>query len=219
MSTRTKAVQITTPAGEAVWPSLNEPNTKWDAAGKYEAKLRLNADLPAVQDLQAQGEKLIQDFLEAEKDRLKAEKKAALAAEIKAGRFMAPERDQESGDETGFLLFKATMKASGKRDDGSTWSQKPSIFDAKGNPLKNPPRIGGGSTLKVAAKLEPFLNNTTKEVQLSVRLQGVQVISLVSGGERSFSGLGFQAEDGDEIEDQAVSFTPADAGPDGNDDL
>lgn len=214
-------VQVTTPRGVGGYQHLNSPDYKWDAAGKYSSKLRLLAADPAVQAFKERGETMIREFLTKTVEELKAEKKAALAMELKPGEFLKVERDQESGEETGYLILSASMKAAGVREDGTKWSQQPSIYDAKGNELKNPPRISGGSELKLSVVLDPFVNNTTKEVQLSVRLLGAQVLKLVSGGQRDFSGLGFQAEEGDEIEDRP-SFGDETAGgdaSDGNDDI
>ncbi len=224
MATKKKTgVQKTTPRGPFVYPKLNAPDYKYDPAGKYTAKQRLLASDPAVQEFKALGEKLRDDFLASEVERLKADKKAALAMELKAGEFLKVERDQETGEETGYLLLNASMKASGTREDGSTWTQKPSIYDAKGNELKNPPFINGGTEGKLSVVLDPFLNNTTKEIQVSVRLLGAQILKLVSGGTRTFDGLGFQAEEGDEIEDrpQFSDETGGSAGDAGgaNDDL
>lgn len=113
------------------------------------------------------------------------------------------ERDDETGDETGFLTFTASMKAQGVTKEGRRWTQKPSIFDAQGNKLVNPPMIGGGTEGKLSVEIEPFINQTSKTVEMSRRLLAAQVLKLVTGGSRSFSDYGFAAEDGDVIEDQA----------------
>lgn len=214
-------VQKTTPRGPFVYPKVNAPDYKFDPAGKYQVKTRLLASDPDVQAFKAFGEKLRDDFLAAKVEELKADKKAALAMELKAGDFMKVERDQETGEETGYLILSAGMKASGTREDGTKWTQKPSIYDAKGKELLNPPLITGGTEGKLSVIVDPFLNNTTKEVQVSVRLLGVQILKLVSGGQRSFEGLGFAEEEGDEIEDRApfTDESPDSSGPAGNDDL
>lgn len=207
MTTRKKAVALTTPRGTAVWPRLNSPDYKYDKAGKYSCKLRLKASDPAVQALKAQLEKMRDDFLAEEIERLKGEKKAALAMELKAGEVLKIERNSETGEETGYLLLNASMKASGVREkDGTTWTQKPSIFDAKGKALNNPPIINGGSEVKLSLDVDPFIMPTNKEAIVGIRLKAVQILKLVSGGARSFSDLGFSEEEGDEIEDGSTPF-------------
>lgn len=222
MATKKKTgVQITTPRGVAVYPKLNAPDYKYKKEGKYTAKLRLDLSNPEVQAFKARLIEMRDTYLAAEIERLKGEKKAALAMELKPAEVLKPERDPETGEELGTTTLSASMNAAGTREDGSTWSQKPAIFDAKGTELKNPPLIYGGTELKLSANFEAYTDNKTKEVGIGIRLLGAQILKLVSGGQRDFSGLGFQAEDGDEIEDRPVfaneSGDTQDAG--GNDDL
>jgi hypothetical protein len=219
---KSNKVKMTTPRGTASWPRLNTPDTKFDAAGKYSCKLVLRADDPQVQAFVAKLEKMRDDFLADTVAALKADKKAALAMELKAGDIIKVERDQETGEETGNLIFMASMKATGTRKDGSSWSQKPTIFDARGKALERPPVISGGTELKLSVEVEPFINQTSKLAVLSTRLKAAQVIKLSSGGARSFDDHGFEVEeDGDALEDvaQFTDETDGDTIPDGNDDL
>jgi len=195
---------ITTPRGIAVWPNLNEPSKKYN---KYECKLRLLASDPKVQEFVSRLEKMRDDTYDAKVAELKAEKKAALALELKKGDVVKVERDLETGEETGYLIFAASLNAGGIVKNGpragQPWSQKPDIFDAKGNKLKNPPRIWGGSELKLSVEAEGYVK-TDKTVVVSIDLRGAQILKLVTGGQRSFSDYGFQEEDGDEITDQPL---------------
>lgn len=221
--TKTYKVKRTTPRGTFSWPRLNTPDTKFDAGGKYSCKLVLDSTDPSVQSFVAELEKLRDEFLAATIETLKAEKKAALAMELKAGEVVKIDRDQETGAETGKLLFMASMRASGTRKDGSSWTQKPDIFDAKGTKLDRPPVISGGTEGKLSVEVEPFVNQTSKQVVLSVRLKAAQVLRLSTGGARTFSDHGFGVEEGDEIE-QVAAFTDETASGDtdsgiGHDDL
>lgn len=212
MSKPTK-FKTTSPRGTFSWPRLNSPDTKFDPAGKYSCKLVLDANDPVVQAFVANLEKIRDEFLAATIETLKAEKKAALAMELKAGDIVKIDRDQETGEETGKLIFMASMKASGTRKDGSSWTQKPDIFDAKGKKLDRPPVISGGTEGKLSVEIEPFVNQTSKQVVLSVRLKAAQILRLSSGGARSFSDHGFEAEEGDELDDVAA-FSDETAGGD-----
>jgi hypothetical protein len=219
--TNRNRVSTISPRGTSLYPRLNAPDTKYAPEGKYSVKLKLAGNDANVQAWVAKLEKIRDDFFDAEVERLTAEKKRALAMELTKEDVVKIERDQETGEETGFLLITASMKASGTRKDGSTWTQKPTIFDAKGTELKNPPAIWGGTEMKVGMDVEAFVNQTSKKVCLSTRLTAAQILKLVSGGQRSFGAMGFQAEDGDEIEDGTAPPFGDESGASGdaNDDL
>jgi hypothetical protein len=211
-------VTITTPKGVAVWPALNEPS-KYN---KYECKLRLPADDPEVQAFKARLEAIRDAHFDAEVERLKGEKKAAVAAELKKGDVLKVERDNETGAETGNYLLVTSMNAGGVVKNpnsprfGQPWSQKPDIFDASGKQLRNPPKIWGGSEVKLSIEVEGY-TKTDKTVVASVDLKAAQIIKLVtSNGQRDFGAYGFQPEEGDEIEDgqEQTTFPPAEGSDD-----
>lgn len=197
-------IKLTTPKGVAIWPSLNTPDTKFNAAGKYGTRLAFDGAEPLVQAFQARLEKIRDDFYDTEVERLKADKKAGLAAELTKAPVLKPERDPETGLETGRLIYSASMTASGvSKKTGKPWTMSPDLFDAKGTKLKNPPAIYGGSEMKLSVEVDAFVNQTSKQVMVSARLNAAQIIKLVSGGNRDSSDYGFAEEDGDEIADQA----------------
>ena len=221
MSQNQTKMKMISPRGVAQWPKLNEPDYKWDTAGKYTVKLSLDAADPAVIEMVTKFETMRDDFLAETVATLKADKKAALAMELKAGEVIKIERDNETAEPTGRLILSASMKASGTRKDGSAWTQKPDLFAANGTKLINPPTISGGSEMKVSFEAEPFINMTSKQAVVSIRLKAVQILKLSSGGVRTFSEHGFGAEDGDDIDD-ALPFAPdtsASTGSGGHDDL
>lgn len=204
MTVQKERIDIITPKGVAIYPKLNTPDTKFDAAGVYDTKLAFDGDDAEVQAFIAKAEELRDRFFDATVAQLTADKKAGKAKLLTKVPFLKPEMDDESGDETGRLILRAKMKASGvSKKTGKPWTMKPRYFSASGKPLQNPPRIGGGSELKLAVILEPYLKSDNNTVGVSARLEAVQIITLVSGGGRSFSSFGFAAEEGDEIEDEA----------------
>jgi hypothetical protein len=85
-----------------------------------------------------------------------------------------------------------------KNDDGTlvfNFKSKnaPKIFDAKGNPIKDPSelRVGGGSVVKIAGAMKAY--NAGGATGVTCYLNSVQIISLVEWG-----GSGpFSAEEGD----------------------
>jgi hypothetical protein len=224
-------LQFITPRGTAVFPKLNQPDTKFDANGVYETKLKLEADAADGQigkSVVALPE--IVEKLEAIRDQFLAEKKAELAGgkdpkqkakakNITARAIGEPAYDDD-GEETGELILKAKMKASGiSAKDNKPWTRKPVIFDAKGKKLSDVPLIYGGSTLKVAVKAVPYYMAAENEVGVSLYLEAVQVIDLVSGGGgRSASAYGFGSEDGYVAEDEEEGQQFNDAGAAGAED-
>lgn len=193
--------RFTSPAGTAVWPKLNEPDTKFDADGVYHTKLAFDADDSSAAALVAKLEKVRDDFFDATVQRLIDEKKAGKAKNLKKLEVVKAEVDDETGDETGRIILVAKLKSKGSSKDGKTWTNKLDYFNAKGVQLKNPPRIGSGSKLKLNFEAKPYLRETDGVVGVSLRLNGVQILTLVSGGARTAADYGFGEEDGDDIGD------------------
>lgn len=223
---RTDYPQLITPKGVAVWPSLNTPDFKFKKEfGAYSTKLRISPDAPGLDKLREAAEKLRDEAFEAKKKELKEGKKGALLKMLdKVDPVIAPEIDKETGEETGFLIINASMNAGGRRrKDDSLWSQKPDYFNAKGKALKNPPKIGGGSELKLGVRLRDWFVSNRNEALVGVAfdLEAVQIITLKEwGGERSADDYGFSEEEGDEVNDRDPGFGEEDGDDiqDGEDD-
>jgi hypothetical protein len=223
--------KFTTPRAPAIWPRLNEADTKFDAAGVYECKQELSLDNAIVQKIKAKALELAQAKFEEVKEQLADDpqvffdedvyeakvaelKKAGKTALIKKLRLitlvepMAPEVDDE-GDETGSVMLKAKMKASGTYKSGpktgQRWERTPNIFNAQGKQLTSPPKIGSGSEVKMSIELNPYFAASDGTVGCSFRLEAVQLITLVAFGQRDAAGYGFGAEDGDDIDDDNTS--------------
>lgn len=200
MADNRNKTKMNSPKGVAIYPKLNAPDTKFDAAGKFTTKLQLDGNDAEVQGFVAKLEGIRDAYFEQVVADLIKDKKAALAKELGKDAVIKVERDQETGDETGNLIFSASMKASGTRKDGSSWTQKPDLFDGKGNKLTNPPAIWGGSELRLSVEVEPFVNQTSKKVALSVRLKAAKIIKLrTGGGSGDASDYGFDDDEGEEI--------------------
>lgn len=209
------------PAGIAVFPSLNKPDTKFKAAGEY--KVRLKVTEAEAEKLVAQVASLTDAFYAETEARLKSElaeatdgkKKAtlkkALADLKKADPSITDDVDDE-GEPNGYKLLNFKMPASyeSKKDkdaDGNPKRvpMKPAFFNAKGQPIKNPPDIWGGTKMIISGELRPFY--TSVGVGVSLRLLAVQILELNSGGTRDF---GFGAQEGYEGPDEDDS--PASGG-------
>lgn len=158
--------RITFPAGEAVYPALSRPDTKFDELGQYKADFRLSeADaLPYIEKLQA--------IIKAHTGKPYPKKKNPL---------WYYEIDNETGDETGYVVFKPRVKNKIRKNDGKLWDRKPLLIDSKKTPLSSDVNPWGGSTIKVQAEIYCYL-----QPKPGVMLQPlvVQVIDLVTGGSR-----------------------------------
>lgn len=177
--------------GTASFPRLNEPDTKFDAAGNYNTKLILSAE---------DGERLSKRF-----DVMRA---ACVAEQEKKNEGKAPRENDhplnpeydEDGNETGNWVLSAKMKASGiSKKTQKPWSRKLPIFDADGKPTNT--RITGGSEVILA--VDPISYAVAGKEKgkpivtcgVSLRLEAVQIIKLGGGG-RDASGYGFGAVEG-----------------------
>lgn len=153
--------------GEAVYPSLNKPETRFDENGIYKVTLKV-----AKQDASA----MIDLFNKAIDDSLKVAKEDNKGKPIK----LAPKPYAVEGD---WAFFKFKMKASGvSRKTKQKFEQRPTLFDAKKNPLPNDKVVWGGSKIKVAFQLRPYFTPMLGAGVVS-QLKAVQVIDLVEGGD------------------------------------
>jgi hypothetical protein len=211
---RPKLFKANTPRGIFKYPALTKPdfgNEKFPKPdGEYKVQLVLTEDeaAPLIKKLQPEYEKAM-EAAEAEFKTLKVEQRKKLK-EVTKNDLYATEYDQETEEPTGNLIFKFTMKASGKNKKGESWTRKPSIFNAKGISLKNPPSIWGGSEGIVAFEASPYFIPGTGAAGLSLRLQAVQLLELVSEGSRSASSFGFGQEEGYEEADEMPSGDSSD---------
>ncbi|WP_408953204.1 hypothetical protein [Lysobacter sp. Hz 25] len=179
------------PKGTAIWPRLNQPDTKFDADGVYSAKLAFDGDDDAAN-------KLIADLTAVREDAFKQylSENPKFKKVAKQVDFFSAELDDD-GEETGRTLMNFKMKAKvTAKKTGKVYVMKPTILNAKKVILKNPPNIGGGSKLKVSFEVMPYFNAKDKEFGLSLRLVAVQIIELVEFGGGAAAANDFDDEDG-----------------------
>lgn len=199
--------RLYTPRGTGIWPALNEPDYKFKANGEWHARLRLAPDTPGLAELVATAEQILDEAYEAKKSELLKDKKGALLKELKkALPVVKPEVDMETGEETGFVILRAALPfridiKNGPKA-GTSFEKKPDLFNAKGQQLKNPPKIGNGSELKLSVTPMDYWFPKDKTIGVSFELNAVQVLRAVdSGGQRSADFYGFGEEEGDDIQD------------------
>lgn len=126
---------------------------------------------------------------------------------IKEQPFFTEEYDKETEEPTGNLIFKFKMKASGKdKKTGKPWTRKPTIFDASGKPMLNPPSIWGGTIGRISFEVGPYFVLGQAMAGISMSLSAVQIIELRTGGGGNAADHGFGAEEG-------YQYDEADAAP------
>lgn len=197
--------------GAFVFPRLGEPDTKFNPAGAYTVRVRVDEET---------ADKLLAQLnpLHAEAASDGKEKYAALPVasrrklEAKGAGFVlnglrTPVYDDEE-NETGEWDFNFKMVASGVYakgpKTGQKWTRKPAVFDAKGKPMDGS-KVWGGSEGVVVFEARPYFVSGTGAAGLSLQLEAVQVIDLVTGGQRTAKGYGFEEEEGYEDEDAPAS--------------
>lgn len=214
---------LTSPKGVAIWPRLNEPDTKFDEAGVYEVRLAFEPDTPGLDEFVEKLEAVRDEKLEEQKEALIKAGKKGLVSKLTANDVTAPEEDDETGEETGRVIVKFKMKASGvSKKTGRPWTRRPDLFNAKGVKLRKPPKVGGGSILKVSFNPVGYYIAKDKLVGVTCYMEAVQVIELVEFGQKDAGGYGFGEEEGydgvpedDEIDSGSYSAADGDEEDDG----
>lgn len=163
--TKQNSPVIYLPKGEAVYPALRRPDTRYDELGIYKCPVRVKeADAKeAIKELQRIAKEWTGKVLPVDKNNC-----------------WEFELDEETGEKTGYVIFK--NKARNKmRKDGKLWDRKPVVIDAKRNVIPDDVNPWGGSTVRV--KCEVYLSQN-KDGKKGVSLQplAVQVLKLVEGG-------------------------------------
>jgi hypothetical protein len=82
------------------------------------------------------------------------------------------------------------------KKDNKPWNRKIALFDAKGKPILKIESVWGGSEVKVSYEASPYFIPGTGAAGLKLRLNAVQILKLVSGGNRDAGAYGFGEEDG-----------------------
>lgn len=145
-----KKKKFVTPAGIAVYPRLNRPDTKYNEHGTYSADLRISLEEAKL-------------LLKELGDLYKAHVGSAHPK-------FAPRKDKEAiwyfdqDDEGDFDKEFVTLKLRAKNvmtKKGEIWDRKPKLFDASGNRIKNPPQIGGGTIMKVSFTADCYSGKVT----------------------------------------------------------
>lgn len=174
--------KMTSPKGVAVWPWLNEPDTRWDTS-EYKVSLKVYGK-PAMEFAQQLEEFYKQGYTDFAKE-LKKPK-------LKKANMPWSEVVDDQGNLTGEIEFKFKNKSSYEYEK-KTIENRIALIDRAGKIVES--RIGSGSEIKIGFEPNvwwvPALG-----VGMTLRLKAVQVLELVEYGGGSSSGdFEFEFED------------------------
>lgn len=191
MADKKTKVLVNTPAMEAIWPKLNEPDTKFKAEGEYSFRGRLDPANETHAAYMARVEVLVDEAFQQAKDQ-----NPKFAKVMKRISPIKPELD-DNGDETGYMVmnFKKVAQVTSKKN-GKTYTFRVMLYDAQLQPLPRGVKIGGGSVLKASFEPYYYFNAKDKEAGVSARLEAVQVVELRQWQGKEGSSFGFGKEDG-----------------------
>ncbi len=198
-----KRVRLTTPAGVASYPYLTKPDTQFNSDGDFKVDLVLDKEEHA--DFLARIDELAEKAFDKAVKQLKKEKKMAQAKQLEKHIPYEDIYDEETGEPTGQVKVKFKSKAKFKRKDGSVAHVEVALFDAQGKAI-NPKNISiyGGSIIKVNFTPNEFHATGLKLAGISLRLNAVQIIELVSDGGNAGS-FGFdKVDDGYSFDDDSA---------------
>lgn len=194
-----KKKYLTTPRGVAKFPSLHKADVKYNKDGEYKCTILFPEEAltenPKLAAFVAELERIRDEKVEE----LKGELKAADLKKLKVLPVYSEEEDAE-GELTGNIQFRSKLKAIVRPEGKDPFTQKPSVFDAKGTLLKKVPAVFGGSEVQLSVEPRPYYSAKDKEVGITLRLRGARILSLVTGGERDAGAYGFDDdEEGDYV--------------------
>src|SRR3546814_19834590 len=111
MASKQNFPKVVTPKGVGIYPRLNAPDTKYNAAGVYETKLAFDADTPGLSKLQEK----VSALIDAKHDEVVAELteacKVCLEKTIGRRSTFRPEYDPAPGEATSRITSKAKTTA------------------------------------------------------------------------------------------------------------
>lgn len=222
MATKRRPTYVT-PAGTAIWPSLNRPDDR-PINGKpvtpaYKVRLRFPAEVfcnePVTERGQSIGKSLKELLDEAGQrafDEARSEAKVQVRKTLTQYVPYIEELDEQTEEPTGYYVVSFKANAEFKDKQGRIQKVSIGLFDAKGNPVTED--VGSGSTIKVAFSIVPFMNPAAKNAGVTLRLRAAQVLSLVPPGGGTADSFGFGVEEGYEAPPATETARTESAGSD-----
>lgn len=207
MAKRKPYEAFVSPPGEAVFPYIITPDTRFHTDGVYVTDI---AYTPAeceefVSKLEGSLEKFFKEELNTTQQKTLA-RKPVFKEELTRPDFPQDATDEEREEikanhipePTGRYLFRFKMKAKFQDRKGNVIEQQPIVVSADTGERVTE-NVWNGSVLRVKGQIVPYVNAAAQIAGLSLRMKSVQVIELVSGGE---GGAGFWTDFDNEGDDE-----------------
>lgn len=229
-----KPIHVSFP-GIFKFPKLTEPDYGTEEYpkpdGEFSVRLVGKPDDPQVKAMMA---KIAPVFEQAKVDGKAKAKELSPAAVAKLKKkngdglisvndYYADVLDKDTGEKTGDVEFKLAMTYSGTYKkgpkQGKKWYRKPPLFDAKGQPMKNPPEIWGGTKGRISFTMGPYFVEGNGMVGVKLYLEAARILDLVSKGERSAAAYGFGEEEEGYTYDAATEAATAETAEATDDDM
>lgn len=198
----TNQIKYVTPVGEAHYPWLNKPDTKFNPDGVYKVVMTFKKS-PELDFMLKDLEKLLDGFYEETINNPKNAKNKTKITKADIYELVG-----EKGD---LISMKFKQNAIIKSMNGE-FNAHIALFDSKGKPCPEA-QIGGGSRIKVCFTAAPYYVPSSKVCGLTFRPVAVQVIELKDIKGASAESYGFGVEEGGfeyAEEGQAEESTPFD---------
>ena len=188
---------IQSPRGEAIWPSLTEPN-QFQNTGPftYSCKLRMNLKAPGVADFLQEMESVLEASKEDLQQRRAKRGEKPLTPAMLAKQAPCPFHLEVDDDNvpTGNMILKTKLKAERSFGDKVT-QQRPLVFDEYGRDWNLETPIYGGSTVAVSFDAVPYYTPALG-YGLTLQLRAAQVLELVTtGGQKTAKSFGFETKE------------------------
>lgn len=201
-----------TPQGEAAYPHIAEPQTKFNDEGLYDVTMYFD---------ETSGGKLVERLSEAYNQACEEAKKKYEEQKpqykkdnpnINFEQFYREEVD-DNGFSTGRIFVKFKKKASVKTKDGRILNFNVPVFDKYNQPMDKEivKKASSGSIMKCAFKVSPYFVIAGAKAGISLQLEAVQIIEMKEWTDsKSAADYGFQSFE----DDDGAAFTES-AGGDG----
>lgn len=174
--------RIVSPLGEAQWPFLQTPDTKFNADGVYRVNMVFDKT-PEVMKFIDNLEKILDEY-----------NTEAQTVERKKVSLVKPVYE-ETDDGKILMKFKQNAKIIPKDRSKDPIDVKIACFDKYNRPLDPDVKIGNGSKCKIAFVPAGYYQASARAVGLTLRIVAVQVRELVTYGDASDGAtFGFDAD-------------------------
>ena len=194
--------EVTQFTGEFVKPFLNEPSTKYAPEGKYSTKFAVSSTDGACIELMKRVDVAIEHAREALFATIDAAYPIAEAAAFQKSKWITHYRpykievNEETGEETGRVLWTFTRKASGvAQRTGEPWTANVMLWDGLGNAMDKSIQVWSGSTGRIRFKMQPYGNTPESGVSVRFNLLAAQILTIRNGGAGGGGFEGFEVDE------------------------